>query len=464
MLNDSRSRSYYYAQLSIGNPKQNFNIILDTGSSDFWIVDSVCGTQNNCAADLNRYNPGASSTHTGSNTPFTVTYGSGAVRGTLAADDVSLAGYTVHNLTFAQADAIAQGTIDAPASGIMGMGFQTLASSGATPFWEVLAKQGVLESNVFTFQLARNVDNVDISDPNINTVLNPGGVFTLGELDSNQYTGDITYIDIPNNLERVQGLGYWSIPLDSISVNGQRANIGNSPLAAIDTGTTLVGGPQAAVRAVYSLIPGAQTAPGMSGYYLFPCDSDLDIELSFGGKNFRMAVQDMNLGPYPYTVSSTCLGAFFDIDLGSDVYGVPEWIVGDSFLKNVFSIFDSTGRVGFASLRGSEAQTAPITTGAVPSGTATASAASASSSSSMTAGGDGGPPIPSLASGSPTAQATASGVNGGSNLPEPSAQGGVITSTLRPSSGSESAAASFAPKVATSLAAGAAVLAAVALF
>ncbi|CCF52338.1 hypothetical protein NDA11_004101 [Ustilago hordei] len=427
-LTDVGPDSYYYAQLSVGTPAQNFNIVLDTGSSDFWLVDSDCGAAQNCDSDLNKYNAGASSTNIGSSTPFTIEYGTGAVRGTLAADKVSLAGYTVNNLTFAEASAVASNTVEYPTSGIMGMGFQSLSTSGATPFWQVLEKQGVLSQNLFTFQLARNIDNINPNDPNINDIESPGGVFTLGQLDSNQYSGDITYTSIPNNLQNQQGLGYWTIPMAGITVNGNSANIGNNPLAAIDTGTTLIGGPASSIRAFYSQISGARSAAsaGMPGYYLFPCTTNLNIQLTFGGKSWPMNSQDFNLGSFPYTNSQTCLGALFEIDLGSTQYGVPQWIVGDSFLKNVFSVYDGTGRVGFASLKGSEAQVASLTAGAVSSQTPQATSAGSDSSMSSLGGGGGGGGLPTLTSFA--TQATGTGIFGGGSLPVPSASRGVATS------------------------------------
>ncbi|SPO27532.1 related to cathepsin d (lysosomal aspartyl protease) [Ustilago trichophora] len=425
-LTDVGPDSYYYAQVSVGTPAQNFNVVLDTGSADFWLVDSECGTAQMCASNLNKYNAGSSSTNIGSQTPFQITYGTGAVRGSLAADKVSLAGYTVNNLTFAEASAVAANTVEYPTSGIMGMGFQSLSTSGATPFWQVLEKQGVLSSNVFTFQLARNIDNINPNDPNINDVQNPGGVFTLGKIDSNQYSGDISYTSIPNNLQNQQGLGYWTIPLGGISVNGNSANVGSNTLAAIDTGTTLIGGPASAIRAFYSQIPGSRSAAsaGMSGYYLFPCSTNLNIQFTFGGKSWPMSSQDFNLGSFPYTNSQTCLGALFEIDLGSSSYGVPQWIVGDSFLKNVFSVFDGTGRVGFANLKGNEAQIVSVTANAVSSQTPQATSSSSGSSAMSSIGG--GLPLPTGTSYAP--QATGSGVYGGGNLPVPSASGGVVSS------------------------------------
>lgn len=429
--------SYYFAQVSVGTPAQNFNVVLDTGSADFWLVDTDCGVSQNCASDLDKYNPGASSTNIGSNAPFQITYGTGAVQGTLAADKVSLAGYTVNNLTFAEASTVASNTVEYPTSGIMGMGFQSLSTSGATPFWQVLGKQGVLSTNAFTFQLARNIDNINPNDPNINDVQNPGGVFTLGKIDSNQYSGDITYTNIPNNLQNQQGLGYWTIPLGGLSVNGQSANIGNGPLAAIDTGTTLIGGPSSSIQAFYSQINGSRSASsaGMPGYYLFPCNANLNIQLTFGGKSWTMNTEDFNLGSFPYTNSQTCLGALFDIDLGSTQYGVPQWIVGDSFLKNVFSVFDGTGRVGFASLQGNQAQVVSVTANAVSS--QTPQPTSSASGSGMSSVG-GGLPFPTGAS-TYAPQATASGVFGGGSLPVPSASGGVATSNPSLSAGQSSA-------------------------
>lgn len=45
---------------------------------------------------------------------------------------------------------------------------------------------------------------------------------------------------------------------------------GSSALSAIDTGTTLIGGPSNAVQAIYSAIPGAQPLGGqMEGFFAF---------------------------------------------------------------------------------------------------------------------------------------------------------------------------------------------------
>lgn len=55
-----------------------------------------------------------------------------------------------------------------------------------------------------------------------------------------------------------------------ITVNGRTVTLPSGNLAAIDTGTTLIGGPSAAVSAVYAQIPGSQPLSGnLAGFYGF---------------------------------------------------------------------------------------------------------------------------------------------------------------------------------------------------
>ena len=94
---------------------------------------------------------------------------------------------------------ISDGLLTAPVSGLMGLGFSTIASSGATPFWETLAdSDGTLDEPLMAFQLTRFVDVDDAQ------TLEPGGTFNLGAVNTSLYTGDIDYQDIPDGEE-----GYW---------------------------------------------------------------------------------------------------------------------------------------------------------------------------------------------------------------------------------------------------------------
>jgi len=69
--------------------------------------------------------------------------------------------------------------------------------------------------------------------------------------------------------------------------------------------------------------------------------------MSFGGKNWTISPADFQLTKL---VGNQCLGAFFEISTGSSA---PSWIVGDTFLKNVYSVFRYDPlSIGFAQLSG----------------------------------------------------------------------------------------------------------------
>jgi hypothetical protein len=93
-------------------------------------------------------------------------------------------------------------------------------------------------------------------------------------------------------------------------------------------------------------------------YIFLACDTNVTVYISFGGTNWAISPLDMNLGTLNDTMignagasspSQMCAGGIFDIGIGS----APAWIVGDTFLKNVYSVFHaSPAAVGFAQLAG----------------------------------------------------------------------------------------------------------------
>jgi cathepsin D len=167
------------------------------------------------------------------------------------------------------------------------------------------------------------------------------------------YQGDIEYINFPSGTPR-----YWSLSVSAITVNGKgvTTSTGNAALAAIDTGTTLIGGPSADVQAIWAAVPGSVPMTGQNaGFYSFPCTTTVTVTMSFGGNAWPINPNDMNLGQLSQG-STMCQGAIFDLSQGSNVSGGsgsgnPSWVVGDTFLKNVYTVFRSSpGSVGFAEL------------------------------------------------------------------------------------------------------------------
>lgn len=122
---------------------------------------------------------------------------------------------------------------------------------------------------------------------------------------------------------------------------------GSSSYAAIDTGTTLVGGPSSVVSQLYAAIPNSQAGTGdYDGYYIYPCSETVTVDVAFGGRTWSISPDDFLLAQLSQT---QCLGAFFELDMSGS--SAPSWIVGDTFLKNVYSVFRyDPPSIGFANL------------------------------------------------------------------------------------------------------------------
>ncbi|ODN83743.1 hypothetical protein L202_01835 [Cryptococcus amylolentus CBS 6039] len=348
-LTDVNYDASYLGTVHIGTPPQELLLVLDTGSADLWAAGADCA---NCG-DGERFNPSASSTYKASSGTFSITYGSGSASGDLGTDVVELANFTVPDITLAVVDQASTGLIRAPLSGIMGLAFSGLSNAKATPWWETLVNAGRWDSPEFGVYLARYRN-----DPSASTVEGDGGAITFGGTDTTKFAGELNYVPINDSAR-----DYWRIPLEGLTINNNTVTIATSsssstlptcdqPQACIDTGTTLIGAPPSTVQAIYAQIPGSSPLPpwiiGGEGLWQYPCSQYVSALFQFGGQQYSMSNTDMNLGPFT-SDSSMCTGAFFEMQMSSS--SPIQWIVGASFLKNVYTSFRNTPTaIGFAPL------------------------------------------------------------------------------------------------------------------
>ncbi|KAI0272749.1 aspartic peptidase domain-containing protein [Gloeopeniophorella convolvens] len=331
--------SSYFGTIAVGTPATAYNVILDTGSADLWLADSACSQG---CDNLSTYDSSASSSYDNLGKSFAITYGSGQANGGLATEVVEMAGFRVANQVLGLCDEVSSGLLNAPVSGLMGLAWQSLSASGSTPFWQSLFEGGVWDEPLMAFHLTRFLNESNTQE------LEPGGIFTMGTTNTSLYTGEIDYQSVPSD-----AVVYWTLPMTSLLVNSNAVSLpsGSASYAAIDTGTTLIGGPSDQVSALYAQIPGAQAG-------------------------------------------SACLGAIFSFQGSSSA---PAWIVGDTFLKNVYAVFRAQPpSVGFAALA-ADAQSLDTAAG-VP--TPTLGAVSASVTGSGRAHSSGAAPhafVPALA-------------------------------------------------------------------
>ncbi len=169
-----------------------------------------------------------------------------------------------------------------------------------------------------------------------------------------------------------------------MTMQGTTITLGSSNAAAIDTGTTLIGGPADQVAAIYAAIPGSHPmGSSYPNYYEYPCSTDIKFQMTFGSQTITVTNQDFNIGRYSAD-TSMCTGGVYIQSLASS--SPVQWVVGDTLLKNCYTVFRSSpAAVGFAALAGEVTSSAAALSTGIPSGSvlpgsnATSTAASSSS-------------------------------------------------------------------------------------
>ncbi|KAI9444474.1 acid protease [Lactarius indigo] len=312
------SAQLWYGPITVGTPPVTYNVDFDTGSSDLFLPRSDCGSS--CSGH-NLYNPKSSSTSSDFRQPFSLQYGDGStVSGEQYIDTVTLAGFKATGQRLGAATTYSSGfqSDQFPADGLLGMGYESISTYGASPVFQSLVSQGQVSraTQVFSFYFAES-----------------GSELYIGGTNQNLYKGSFTYM-------RVTERGYWQGSFDGISVNGK--TVVHRQDAIIDTGTTLVIGDTVSVRAIYAQIPGSKD--NGDGTWTIPCNFNTPVSITFSRKAFSISPSTFNLGPQS-PGSNDCVGGFGVID------GLSFWIIGDVFLQNVYTAFDlGNNRVGFASL------------------------------------------------------------------------------------------------------------------
>jgi len=330
--------NFYLGNITLGTPDQTFQIVLDTGSSNLWIVDDSC-TDTECdgldnplfgpAWKKQKYARTKSSTYLPDGRDFEIYYGSGSCYGNLVVDTLKLAGFTVLNQTFGAATGIAQVFGYFPIDGILGLGWPAIAEDNVIPPIQNMKDQ--LDAYLFTVWLDRHVKPSEGQT---------GGLITYGALDTKNCDAEIVYTPITSET-------YWQFNIEGFSV-GKYANQAQAS-AISDTGTSFIYGPYDDVDQIIAL-SGAEYDFN-TGLYVVDCDEAkklVDLVFTVNKKPLNIPgpehVVDLELDD-----NKCALGV--DYGFGFDF----DWLLGDSVIRTYCTVYDVGGeQIGFSKAHHSE--------------------------------------------------------------------------------------------------------------
>eukprot|EP01057_Protomagalhaensia_wolfi_P002311 Protomagalhaensia_wolfi_Nauph_80__2310@NODE_250_length_3057_cov_227_021537_g186_i0_p1_GENE_NODE_250_length_3057_cov_227_021537_g186_i0NODE_250_length_3057_cov_227_021537_g186_i0_p1_ORF_typecomplete_len569_score117_63Asp/PF00026_23/5_4e91TAXi_N/PF14543_6/6_6e12TAXi_C/PF14541_6/3_4e03TAXi_C/PF14541_6/0_00023PAC3/PF10178_9/0_25_NODE_250_length_3057_cov_227_021537_g186_i013133019 len=271
----------YFGAIGLGTPKQEFNVIFDTGSSDLWVPGSKCGWS--CLGH-SKYNPDKSSSAKADGRGFEIAYGSGSVRGNLTIDKLEIGPIENNDQTFgsiSDASGLGMTYILSKFDGIFGLGWPSISVARMKPPIVEFAKKKVIPAAIFAFHLGgKNKED---------------GELTIGGYHSEDVTGPITWVPLVEE-------DYWSIKLDAVQIGHADLLRGTALKAIVDSGTSLLAAPKEVTEWLDHML-GAYRLPWIPNASFISCDripTLPSLVFVIDGHNFTLAPED-----YTINVSGT---------------------------------------------------------------------------------------------------------------------------------------------------------------
>ncbi|KAM9268618.1 LOW QUALITY PROTEIN: pepsin B-like [Morus bassanus] len=312
--------SFYFGEISIGTPPQNFLVLFDTGSSNLWVPSTYCQTPG--CTNHARFKSSLSSTFSDISVTYTLSYGF---------SDMSVEfGYdTIQNIVITNQEFGL--SLDEPSrlfyyldfDGILGMAYPGVGISGYDTLMLNMLQQNQLTEPTFSFYYSRNA------------TYSYGREVILGGVDNQLYSRELLWAPVVQKLHWKIGIEEFSIGLSATGWCGQDCH------GIVDTGTfllTIPGFMSAFLQALgveeseYGYVVSCSNVPNMPTLY------------------FAISGAQLSLPPSVYVLNNNSICTVgVESTYVSSASSQPLWILGNIFLRQYYSTFDITNnRVGFA--------------------------------------------------------------------------------------------------------------------
>ncbi|GFO36822.1 cathepsin d [Plakobranchus ocellatus] len=332
------NNSMYYGTIGIGTPAQDFNVIFHTGHSLMWIPSSHHIPDNEEFRERHRhYNNDSSSTYNSKGDTFSITYDAGLVSGKVGQDSVTVAGLTVKNQMFGEAERYLDLFANTDIDGMVGLGFRDKSSSKETNLLDNMASRRILQAPVFSLYFKKEEAT--------------GGCearLTLGGVNPDFYTGEFIFANLTEPDE-------WRFEIDRIQLlNGADTLWESDCQMEVDSNSAMIEGPHLDVHLLNTRLGATRMAyPGPYNVYEFDCsevDSLPEVEFLIRGKKLSLSSKDYVVKEEA-SGTTTCYSGFFGRKRLTESSEAP-WILGQVFLRGFYTHFDKANhRIGFAKTR-----------------------------------------------------------------------------------------------------------------
>ncbi|KAM6398983.1 pepsin B-like [Rhynochetos jubatus] len=315
--------TFYFGEISIGTPPQNFLVLFDTGSANLWVPSTYCQTP--ACTNHASFNASLSSTFSSIGVTYTLSYGFGDLSVALGYDTVTIQNIVIRNQEFGL-------SLDEPSrpfyyldfDGILGMAYPGVGIGGYNTLMQNMLQQNQLAEPIFSFYYS------------CNPTYSYGGEVILGGVDPQLYSGEVVWAPVIQEL-------YWKIGIEEFSIGPSATGwCSQGCHGIVDTGTFLLTIPGQFLSALLQALGAEETDYGL----VVSCSSVPSMPTLY----FAISGAQLPLPPSVYVLNNNgvCTVGVESTYVPS-ASGQPLWILGNLFLRQYYSIFDmANNRVGFA--------------------------------------------------------------------------------------------------------------------
>ncbi|KAF2217186.1 hypothetical protein CERZMDRAFT_108979 [Cercospora zeae-maydis SCOH1-5] len=316
----------YYMNITVGTPEQQFEVHLDTGSSDLWLNtrDSRYCSSVEQPCFSGTYDANSSSSYSYVNSEFEIAYADGTgSQGDYVTDTVRFSGVTLEDQQFGI------GYLSSTPDGIMGIGYvRNVASAtarGSGTYSNI--PQSLLESGrISTLAYSMWLNDLDAAE----------GDLLFGGVNTEKYQGELETFPIVPSSDGVYR--QVTIALQGVGRNGDDSSIASlSDLDVhLDTGASLTYLPDDLTTKIYDAV-GAQYSRTEQVAFI-DCDRADDREtLDFKFNDQKTIQVPMNELVIRYTQEICVFGI---VPSGDSSFEESYYILGDTFLRSAYVVYD----------------------------------------------------------------------------------------------------------------------------
>ncbi|AOW00990.1 aspartic peptidase domain-containing protein [Yarrowia lipolytica] len=308
------NKEYWYSvALQLGSPAQNFNVLLDTGSSDLWVYASndTQDCENNACAFTGTFNADQSSTYQFLNDDFSIHYVSGSSVGNWGTDTLHIGGVSLTDFQFAAAASAGGG------QGVLGISLQGSESVPPGNQYEnfplKLKSDGYIDRAVFSLYL----DDLSSSTGNL----------LFGGVDKAKYEGDLAVLPLTSSAA-------FQVAYSGISVGQNSYGGGN---AVLDSGTSYTYIPDQDFQQLAQDLNFQETDQS-TGLPIIDCDSNEPVTFSFDGKDIVVPSSQMVIPLSTLVGDDSETQCVFGIQSAASTQDYV--LFGDTFLRAAYVVYD----------------------------------------------------------------------------------------------------------------------------